>query len=618
MRDDSSDLLGSPMLERHSQPRQSQEPNPIYMSANFSTESLERSELSGPETPQTGKSPALMLNQNTTLLGRLNANNGSSHSLLNSPVGQPSFSHHQRTSSALGTRPRPRSMFGAELLTNAIYEDNLEDALLTQPARSRNSYHSAAKLNYTPAKLTPPVEPRRLRSRPSSPSRGNSPIRKSHRSPTRSGGGSPVRQPFNFKLQDLQIQGSPLLVAKPAHRKGHRYKHSSVSMNMFQEPLPMADTALQLELIPDLYPIPNANESMGSATPQQRARILLSFGHFLTSAVVFLVGTKTHQPALSTLAHLVFYDSLGSVLVAAVDVMSNFEVWSKPSIVFPFGLGRIEVLMGFALSTSLVMVGCDLVSHFVEELVVSFVDSSHETEHGNHHIHAGNGEGVSWLAYELVLLLVLAITLITTVCVFDVGPISSVLARTAKGEKALSDALMTDAVPSDLRSSAQKVAKVFAIHPIRLLTLAYLVFLALVPIIPQSVKASIGFDINELSTLIAAFALCYIGWKVARSIGGVLLISFPFSEYDYDLLRATIMDNLLSHPSFKLTYTVNEVLVTKLNYQLYVAGAAITMSGGSVDDESRLIFETNRIIQRCVESFERDSVVETTVSIIRK
>lgn len=597
-----------------------------FLSANFSSESLDA----------TGDSPSKPARKGSfthsypqvPFQNRRYSNNGTP-ALANSPVGQQSFSQHQRANSnSGGSRPRPRSMLGAEALNYAIWESG--PPKVDSVSNKRNSAYLSSKL--TP--LAAPMETSKRSLRSGSPVRPVSPVRNGNTSPMRRGSISPRRsrspskEPFDFKLQDVLMahanSPSQSLVVKPAHRKGHRYKHSSVSMNLFQEPLPIANANLQQDLIPDLCPIPNFNESLTSATSSQRFKLFLSSVHFVVSVLVFLVGVKCHQPTFSTLAHLVFYDSLGSLVVACVDIASNFEVWSKSSIVYPFGLGRLEVLLGFALSASLVMVGCDLVSHFVEELVVSFVDSSEDSiDHGAHHIHGSTTESVNWVLYEICLVAVIAITWITSKYIFDGGSLSKMLTKTdvmlvkTTIPKEKKGGLLSETGQNEASFVVliKAVLHVLIKNPIRLLTLTYSVFLMFLPLISSS--ESVGFDVVELSTLVVAATLCFAGWNLVKTLGGILLISFPYSDYDYNVLRASITENILGLPHFKNSYLIDNIFVTKVNYQLYIACLAVTMKGGSADDESRLLFEISRIFDKMIAEFDADSKVETTISINR-
>lgn len=86
--------------------------------------------------------------------------------------------------------------------------------------------------------------------------------------------------------------------------------------------------------------------------------------------------------ALTSLSHLLLYDSFGAIICGMVDVFSNFEVWRRSSIRHPFGLERAEVLAGFAMSVLLVFMGMDLISHNVQHMLEGA--GSHEA----HHTHA--------------------------------------------------------------------------------------------------------------------------------------------------------------------------------------------------------------------------------------
>lgn len=635
------DELASPIAESFLSPSpviEEERPNAnlgfSYLSANFSTESL-YTDNESPSTPI--KSPYAALGGSSGPPGNfpyMKKYNGSSGSLQNSPaapVGQQSNLFHQRAgSNSASSRPRPRSMLGADNVNYAIWENKQDFVIPPDNVRNkRNSFHATPRGSYTPTNLPPPTEPRAARSRSGSPSRGSSPIRKLNTSPYRQRASSPSKlQPFNFQPQDIMMHGNSSnlsLVVKPAHRKGHRYKHSSVSMNLFQEPVPIADTNHQPDLIPDLYPIPDVRESLSSATSNQKFKLALALAHFVTSVVVLVYGIRYHQSAFSTLAHLVFYDSLGSLVVACVDVISRFEVWSKPSIAYPFGLGRLEVLAGFALSTSLVMVGCDLVSHFVEELIVGYVDAGNEPDHGSHHVHhhAGSDDNLNWVLYEAFLVLVIVVTWFTSICIFEEASISEIMnseTKLVKGMFKLSpkkDGILDTDENDVLVSALRAFVRTLVRNPIRMLTLFYSTFLLLVPFIPANLKDDFGYDIIEASTLVVAATLCYAGWNLVHTLGGILLVSFPYSDYDLNVLKATIHDQILALSNFKDTYFIGSVQMSKVNHKLYIVCIEAHIRGGSADDESRLLFEINRIVARVVGDFDSGCQVETTISASR-
>ncbi|WPK25198.1 hypothetical protein PUMCH_002502 [Australozyma saopauloensis] len=610
-------------------------PDLFNLSANFSTESLS---LDAADTPVTPSVPTFGFNSFKRYHG-----NDSSLSLGNSPVvaAPLQFSHQRAGLNLAASRPRPRSAFFADGFGEAIAEDNVHSFggnLLRLPAISagrRDSRQFADAFSSFNAFKPAASERRSNRSRSGSPVRARSPVRSFNTSPQRKGGSPKKSLAFNFKPQELgdglSSPAAPGL--KPAQRKGHRYKHSSVSMNIFQEPLPIADANHQPDLIPDLFLIPNVRELLSSTTQSQKLKLLLAGAHASTAALVFLAGTRLNQPTFSTLAHLVFYDSLGSIIIACVDVMSNFEVWSKPSIAYPFGLGRLEVLAGFALSTSLIMVGCDLISHFVEEMVLELVSPSTEksAEHNSHHIHASASGSTNWYLYYFTIACVGLVSWLSSTCIADKTSITQLLEsadRSSMKDNTLQgqDKGILDADPDNwssllgfagLKSKLQRLIRLASKNPIRILTLVDSLFLFMVPFVPKSLKETFGFDINEASTFVVASVLCYVGWTMALTLGGILLISFPYSDYDYNVLKATIYDEIVNCTGFKSSYAISKIFLAKANHRLYIVGIDVSMKGGSSDDEARLTFDISRVITDSIKKFDDESQVETTVSVSR-
>lgn len=113
-------------------------------------------------------------------------------------------------------------------------------------------------------------------------------------------------------------------------RRGHRYKHSSVSHQIFLEPAPRAPLRLPASL-----PIPTVREGWASMSRDQTLRISWCFGHLFVAA--YVQWTAQGSLALTALSHLIFYDAIGAFLCAGVEVLSNFEVWKRSSIRHPFG-----------------------------------------------------------------------------------------------------------------------------------------------------------------------------------------------------------------------------------------------------------------------------------------
>lgn len=160
-------------------------------------------------------------------------------------------------------------------------------------------------------------------------------------------------------------------------RRGHKYKHSSVSHQIFLEPAPRAPISL-----PNSLPIPTIRECWKSMSRDQSIRFYWSICHITIAA--FTLGHAEGSLALTSLSHLLLYDSFGAIICGMVDVFSNFEVWKRSSIRHPFGLERAEVLAGFAMSVLLVFMGIDLISHNVQHMLEGV--GSHEP----HHSHSGH------------------------------------------------------------------------------------------------------------------------------------------------------------------------------------------------------------------------------------
>ncbi|KAK0735634.1 cation efflux family-domain-containing protein [Apiosordaria backusii] len=169
------------------------------------------------------------------------------------------------------------------------------------------------------------------------------------------GGDAPaLKNPFNFQTQ---IISSGPVKSNIGQRRGHRYKHSSISAThqIFQEPPP------------DHPPMQR----------DQKARLWWCSLHALIALYVFL--SAEGSLAMTALSHLVFFDVGSAAVCVAVDVLGNFEVWRRSSIRHPFGLQRAEVLAGFAMSVFLVFGGFDLISHSLKDVLESV--GHHESHH---------------------------------------------------------------------------------------------------------------------------------------------------------------------------------------------------------------------------------------------
>ncbi|CCD27422.1 Zn(2+) transporter ZRG17 NDAI_0K02310 [Naumovozyma dairenensis CBS 421] len=160
--------------------------------------------------------------------------------------------------------------------------------------------------------------------------------------------------------------------SRASFRKGHRYKHSSVSMNFFQEP----EVKIPLNIAKSL-PIPNFKDLLKNLPwPKSHFQLLITSLQMISCIVTFQIGHSKSWNNFITLSHFITYDILGSLVIIFVESLSQFEVWSTGTITFPFGLNRMDVLLSFALAVSLCFVGLDLLFHILEEFIAIFVEAT--------------------------------------------------------------------------------------------------------------------------------------------------------------------------------------------------------------------------------------------------
>ncbi len=120
-------------------------------------------------------------------------------------------------------------------------------------------------------------------------------------------------------------------------RRGHKYKHSSVSHQVFLEPPPRPSLALPASL-----PVPTFKECRKSMSKEQRSRISWCACHALVAA--YTLWSARGSLAMTALSHLILFDALGATICVVVDVLGNFEVWKRPSIRHPFGFVKSSML----------------------------------------------------------------------------------------------------------------------------------------------------------------------------------------------------------------------------------------------------------------------------------
>ncbi|KAL2266357.1 hypothetical protein VTJ83DRAFT_5709 [Remersonia thermophila] len=329
--------------------------------------------------------------------------------------------------------------------------------------------------------------------------------------------GSPApKNPFNFQTQ--YISTAPV---KPTlgQRRGHRYKHSSISAQhqIFQEPPPRPPPVLPASL-----PIPTLKEAWGSMQREQRARLWWCCCHAAVAMYVFF--SAEGSLAMTALSHLVFFDVGSAAVSLAVDVLGNFEVWRRSTIRHPFGLQRAEVLAGFAMSVFLVFGGFDLISHNLKHFLESVgehgahqphVDPAaaasastthnHHDGHGHGHGHShGHGHGARYVTPGTVDLASLAAVVSTLVSAYGLrnhGRIRQIMTR----------------VPLRFLPGSGLLA-----NPFHFLTLCFSFLLLLLPLV--SVPHFVWLDRLVCGTI--ALSMFTLGARLAVAQGLMLLMSY--------------------------------------------------------------------------------------------
>lgn len=224
-------------------------------------------------------------------------------------------------------------------------------------------------------------------------------------------------------------------------------------------------------------------------TKDQKVRFYWSICHMLVAG--YTAWNAHGSAAMEALSHLIFYDSLGALLCVLVEVLSNFEVWGRSSIRHPFGLQRMEVIAGFALSVLLIFFGFDLISH----------NAKHALEGVGHEPHyAHSHERVSAGTVDLTAVLALVSTLISAVG----------LQNHARIGKAMRFAAMEN-LPSVLS------------NPSHFLTLSCSSTLLLLPLL--SLHAYEWID--KMLSLSIAVSMLFLGVHLGKNVGSMLLMSYP-------------------------------------------------------------------------------------------
>ncbi|KAF2145038.1 uncharacterized protein K452DRAFT_305980 [Aplosporella prunicola CBS 121167] len=342
--------------------------------------------------------------------------------------------------------------------------------------------------------------------------------------------------PFNFQPQ-AYVVGKPA-GGKPealGRRRGHKYKHSSVSHQIFLEPAPRAP--LQ---VPASLPVPTFKELRASLTMEQKWRFAWCACHLAVGA--YVKSSAQGSAAMTALSHLVFYDFVGATVCCLADVGGNFEFWRRTSLKRPFGFERFEVLAGLAMAVTLLFTGFDLVSHNIQHALENRGGHTPHRAHGHERVSAGSVDTAALAA--------ITATLISAM----------VLQNHARIRKVMRVAAL-ESLPSVLS------------NPSHLLTLSCSTLLLLLPLL--SVRMYIWLD--RAITAVVALSMTTLGWKLAWALGRLLMMSYAGPGLEA-LLRGLEADPAVAR--------VDEAAVWHVHYGLCQAN--IKLKVWSLEDAPRL------------------------------
>lgn len=351
--------------------------------------------------------------------------------------------------------------------------------------------------------------------------------------------------PFNFQTQ--VISTSPVK-SNIGQRRGHRYKHSSISAQhqIFQEPPPRPPPVLPASL-----PIPTVSEAWKSMDKDQRARLYWSLCHL--AVAVFIFFKSEGSLSAMALSHLVFFDAGSAAVCVTVEVLGNFEVWRRSSIRHPFGLERAEVLAGFALSIFLLFGGFDLVSHNLKHFLESLGDHEAHHEHAHERVSAGS--------IDMVAAAAIISTLVSAYGLKNHSRIAKVM-----------------------RVSYLATLPSILSNPFHFLTLLFSAVVALLPLLSISLYAWL----DRLICAVIAVAMFSVGMRVVIAQGLMLLMSYGGTNGDdgvTSVLREIESDTAI--------FRVEESQFWQVHYGLCMANLKVRVPRGY--DEVSLSKLRNRV-----------------------
>jgi len=350
--------------------------------------------------------------------------------------------------------------------------------------------------------------------------------------------------PFNFTTQQYTAgraaegRTGSIGRADVGKRRGHKYKHSSVSHQIFLEPAPRAPLQLPASL-----PIPTRSEVTGSMTGEQRTRLFWCFCHFMIAA--YVQWSAHGSLAMTALSRLLLFDAAGAVTCVVVDMMGNFEVWKRSSIKHPFGLERIDVLAGFGLAVFIAFMGLDVLSHGIQHSLENV--GGHESHSAHTHTRVSSG------SVDMAALLAIVSTIMSALFL--------------KNHARIGKAMRLGAIAG--------WGNVFG-NPSHFLTLSCSGLLLLLPLL--SVQTYPWFD-AVLSGVIAITMIAF-GARLGTSLGSMLLMSYSGSSG-----HASVKDVIAEIETDQTVSGVDEARFWQVHYGLCMANIKLRYRGSGYGDE---------------------------------
>ena len=399
--------------------------------------------------------------------------------------------------------------------------------------------------------------------------------------------------PFNFQTQ--VISTGPV---KPnvGQRRGHKYKHSSISAQhqIFQEPPPRPPLALPRDL-----PIPTVKEAWRSMSTDQRRRLYWCFGHLLVATSVML--SSHGSLAMTALSHLIFFDVGSALVCVVVEVLGNFEVWKRSSIRHPFGLERAEVLAGFAMSIFLIFGGFDLVSHTVKHLLEDV--GGHASHHPDPHA-PEPGADAARVAPGSV----------------DAASLAAILATLVSAYGLRNHARISKIMRVSYLASLPSILS----NPFHFLTLSTSSLMVMLPLL----SIPITMVLDSTVCALVAVAMFALGLRLAIAQGLMLIMSYggrpgsvgsSISHGDgsgsgKDVGVADVLREIESEPSVE---RVDEAQFWQVHYGLCMANLKLSVARGCDDAAlSRLRARVSNLVQnRLGEGYGRGGSLRWEVSL---